>query len=106
VEPFPFGEMQSIVYTGVPPMLPPEYPVEEGTPEIVAYILTSDEGEYEVSLVLPEAYAFAVDCHTLTPDSQGSGILPFEGLLESDYSDNRKPRLKSSIPKSRFLFHE
>jgi hypothetical protein len=26
VEPFPFGEMQSIVYTDVPPMLPPEYP--------------------------------------------------------------------------------
>jgi hypothetical protein len=56
VEPFPFGEMQSIVFTGVPPMLPPEFPVEGGLPEVVAFLLTTDEGEYELSL------DYGVDC--------------------------------------------
>jgi hypothetical protein len=57
VEPFPFGEMQSIVFTGVPPMLPPEFPVSEGLPEVAAFMLTTDEGEYELSL------DYGADCY-------------------------------------------
>lgn len=57
VEPFPFGEMQSIVFTGVPPMLPPEFSVGEGLPEVAAFLLTTDEDEYELSL------DYGADCY-------------------------------------------
>jgi hypothetical protein len=67
IEPFPFGEMQSIVFTGVPPMLPPEFEVPSGLPEVVAYIITSDEGEYEISL------DFGVEC-------QGAGACHYGGM--------------------------
>ena len=66
VEPFPFSEMQMIVLAGVPPMLPPEFPVEEGLPEVVAFMLTMDDGEYELSL------DYGVDC-------QGVGACHYGG---------------------------
>jgi hypothetical protein len=66
VEPFPFGEMQSIVLAGVPPMLPPDFPVEEGLPEVVAFMLTMDDGEYEVSL------DYGADCYGVGACHYGS----------------------------------
>ena len=66
VEPFPFGEMQSIVLAGVPPMMPPGFPVEEGLPEVVAFMLTMEDGQYEVSL------DFGVDCHGVGACHYGS----------------------------------
>jgi hypothetical protein len=56
IEPFPFGEMQAIVLTGIPPMLPAEFPVEEGQPPIVADLLTLGD-LYEIAL------EFSPDCH-------------------------------------------
>lgn len=56
IEPFPFGEMQAIVLTGIPPMLPPEFPVDEGQPEIVVSLLTLGD-LYELGL------EYGADCH-------------------------------------------
>ncbi len=67
VEPFPFGEMQMIVLAGVPPMLPPEFPMEEGLPDLVPFMLTMDEGEYEFSL------DYGVDC-------DGAGACHYGGM--------------------------
>jgi len=67
VEPFPFGEMQSIVLAGVPPMMPPEFPVEEGLPDVVAFMLTMEDGEYEISL------DYGVDCY-------GAGTCHYGGM--------------------------
>jgi len=84
VEPFPFGEMQSIVLTGVPPMLPPAFPVEEGLPEVVAHLLTMDEGEYELSL------DYGVDC-------QGAGACHY-GAMAGMKVDSGTPVETSSFP--------
>ena len=66
VEPFPFGDMQSIVLAGVPPMMPPGFPVEEGLPEVVAFMLTMEDGQYEVSL------DYGVDCQGVGACHYGS----------------------------------
>ncbi len=84
VGPFPFGEMQSIVLTGVPPMLPPAFPVEEGLPEVVAHMLTMDEGEYELSL------DYGVDC-------QGAGACHY-GAMAGMKVDSGTPVETSSFP--------
>jgi hypothetical protein len=63
VEPFPFGEMQMIVLSGVPPMLPPEFPTEASLPDIYPYIYTSEDGEYEISLDYGEDCHGAGACH-------------------------------------------
>ncbi len=63
VEPFPFGEMQMIVLSGVPPMLPPEFPTEADLPDIYPYIYTSEDGEYEISLDYGEDCHGAGACH-------------------------------------------
>lgn len=63
VEPFPFGEMQMIVLSGVPPMLPGEFLVEAGQPKIAAYILNSDNGIYEISLDYGADCQGAGACH-------------------------------------------
>jgi hypothetical protein len=84
VEPFPFGEMQWIVLAGVPPMLPPTFPVEEGLPEVVAHMLTMDEGEYELSL------DYGVDC-------QGAGACHY-GAMAGMKVDTGTPIETSSFP--------
>ncbi len=61
-EPFPFGEMQAIVLTGIPPMLPAEFPVEEGQPEIVADLLTLGD-LYELGLEYGPDCNGAGACH-------------------------------------------
>lgn len=86
IEPFGFGEMQSIVLNEVPPMLPPEFPVEAGLPEIVPYLITGMPDEYEFSL------DYGYDCHgagachygvitgmrTASPVPVGTSTFPFE----------------------------
>ncbi len=84
VEPFPFGEMQSIVLAGVPPMLPPTCPIEEGLPEVAAHMLTMDEGEYELSL------DYGVDC-------QGAGACHY-GAIAGMKVDSGIPIATSSFP--------
>jgi hypothetical protein len=84
IEPFPFGEMQSIVLTGVPPMLPPEFVVESGLPEVAAYLLTTDEGEYELSL------DYGVEC-------QGAGACHY-GSMAGMKVDTDVPVGTSSFP--------
>jgi len=49
-EPFLFGEMQTIVFSGVPPMLPPEFPIGEDQPLLLADVITWAEGLYEVEV--------------------------------------------------------
>jgi hypothetical protein len=89
IEPFPFGEMQSIVLTGVPPMMPPEFVVQTGLPEVVAYLLTTDEGEYELSL------DYGADC-------QGAGACHY-GSMAGMKVDSDVPVGTSSFP---FLLEE
>jgi hypothetical protein len=84
VEPFPFGEMQAIVLSGVPPMLPPEFPTEEGLPDIYPYLYTSDEGEYEISL------DYGVDC-------RGAGACHY-GSLTGKKVDSDFPVGTSNFP--------
>ena len=84
IEPFPFGEMQMIVLTGVPPMLPPEFQVEEGLPEVVAFMLTMDDGEYELTL------DYGVDCH-------GVGACHYGGMAGMKV-DSDIPVATSSFP--------
>ncbi len=62
IEPFPFGEMQAIVLTGIPPMLPAEFPIEEGQPEIVADLLTLGD-LYELGLEYGPDCNGAGACH-------------------------------------------
>ncbi len=84
VEPFPFGEMQMIVLSGVPPMLPPEFPVEGGLPDLVPFMLTMDEGEYEFSL------DYGMDCH-------GAGACHY-GAMAGMKVDTGTPIETSSFP--------
>jgi hypothetical protein len=84
VEPFPFGEMQAIVLSGVPPMLPPEFPTEEGLPDIYPYLYTSEEGEYEISL------DYGVDC-------RGAGACHY-GSLTGRNVDSDIPVGTSNFP--------
>jgi hypothetical protein len=84
VEPFPFGEMQSIVLTGVPPMLPPKFPAEEGLPDVVAFMLTLEDGEYEISL------DYGSDCH-------GAGACHY-GSIAGMMVDSLIPVGTSSFP--------
>ena len=86
IEPFPFGEMQSIVGFGVPPMLPPDFPVEAGQPAIVPYMIGGRIGEYEFSLDYGKDCQGAGACHygviagmqTSAPIPVGSNTFPFE----------------------------
>lgn len=49
--------LQVLAGTGVPPMLPPQFPVDEGLPPVFPYIYTAEPGEYELSL------DYGADCH-------------------------------------------
>jgi hypothetical protein len=84
IEPFPFGEMQMIVLTGVPPILPPEFPVEESLPEVVPFLVTTDDGEYEFSL------DYGVDCY-------GAGACHY-GSMAASSVDGDFPTGTSTIP--------
>ena len=55
--------MQALVSTGVPPMLPPEFAVEQGLPAIYPHIFTVDVGEYEFSLDYGADCRGAGACH-------------------------------------------
>ena len=72
--------------TGVPVMLPVEFPVEEGLPAIYPYIFTAGEGEYEFSLDYGEDCQGAGACHygSMTGkqidgnEPVGTGTFPFD----------------------------
>ncbi len=86
IEPFSGGLMQSIVAHTVPPMLPPEFPVEAGLPEIVPYLLSAREGEYEANLDYGYDCQGAGACHygiitgmqTASSIPVGTTTFPFE----------------------------
>jgi len=63
VEPFDSNNMQIIVQTGVPPMLPAKFPIEPGLPTIFPFLLTTDQGEYEFSLDYGVECRGAGACH-------------------------------------------
>jgi len=86
IEPFSFGYMQSIVGMGVPPMLPPEFPYQEGLPAIVPYLISARQGEYEASLDYGSDCQGTGACHygvitgmqTTSPTPIGTTTFPFE----------------------------
>ncbi|MDK1081642.1 MAG: hypothetical protein QGD88_09205 [Anaerolineae bacterium] len=91
VEPFSFGHMQAIAIYSVPPMLPPEFPVEAGQPEIVPFEISEFPGAYEFSLDYGIDCEGAGACHygiiagmqTTALIPVGTSNLPFEaGLAE------------------------
>ncbi len=63
--------------TGVPLMLPSDFPIEEGLPPIHPYVYTAEPGEYEVSL------DFGADC-------QGAGACHY-GSLTGKKVDSSEP---------------
>ncbi|MCJ7434859.1 MAG: hypothetical protein MUO77_15360 [Anaerolineales bacterium] len=86
IEPFSDGLMQRIVAHTVPPMLPPEFPIQAGQPEIVPYLLSAREGEYEASLDYGYECQGIGYCHygvitgmqTASPVPVGTSLYPFE----------------------------
>ena len=56
-EPFGWNDMEILVLTGVPIILPPEFPVEEGLPDIYPYVVYKDADFFEISL------DYGIDCH-------------------------------------------
>ena len=56
-EPFGWDDMEMLVLTGVPIILPPEFPVEEGLPDIYPYVIYKDADFFEISL------DYGIDCH-------------------------------------------
>jgi len=63
--------------TGVPLMLPSDFPIEEGLPPIHPYVYTAEPGEYEMSL------DFGADC-------QGAGACHY-GSLTGKKVDSNEP---------------
>jgi hypothetical protein len=69
VEPLEFQPyLQALVLTGVPVMLPPQFPVGEGLPPIYPYIYTAEDGLYELSL------DYGADC-------QGAGACHYGSMM-------------------------
>jgi hypothetical protein len=85
VEPFASGYMQTMYIAGVPPMLPPEFPSQEGLPSIVPYLLSAVEGEANFSLDYGSECMGAGACHygvytgtqTASPVPVGTSLYPF-----------------------------
>ena len=50
VEPFAFGMMQSLIFFGVPLILPSEFPVSSDLPAIVPYAINGGQIFFEMSL--------------------------------------------------------
>jgi hypothetical protein len=69
--------MQTLVDTGVPPVLPPAFPVEAGQPAIYPYIFTADIDEYELSL-------------DYGPDCRGAGACHY-GSMSGKKVDSSEP---------------
>ncbi|OQY16933.1 MAG: hypothetical protein DRJ03_20060 [Chloroflexi bacterium] len=69
--------MQALVLSGVPPMLPPEFPTGEGLPPVHPYVYLADDGEYDISL------DFGADC-------QGAGAC-HHGSLAGKQVDSDEP---------------
>jgi putative hemolysin len=68
------GQLES---TGVPPMLPPDFPGGEGLPSIHPHVFTVEPGEYEISL------GFGADC-------RGAGACHY-GSLAGKKVDSNEP---------------
>lgn len=55
--------MQALALSGVPPMLPPEFPTAEGLPPVHPYLYLAGDGEYDISLDFGADCRGAGDCH-------------------------------------------
>jgi hypothetical protein len=75
------GQLES---SGVPPMLPPDFPGGEGLPPIHPHIITVEPGEYEISL------GFGADC-------QGAGACHY-GSLAGKKVDSSEPVNMTNFP--------
>jgi putative hemolysin len=75
------GQLES---TGVPPMLPPDFPGAEGLPPVHPHIITAEPGEYEISL------GFGADC-------QGAGACHY-GSLAGKKVDSNEPVSTRNFP--------
>jgi hypothetical protein len=83
-DPFAWPDLEKLALTGVPYMLPPEFPVEAGLPEIVPYFITRDADVYEISL------DYGVEC-------QGVGACHY-GFLGAHLADGALPTGSSQYP--------
>jgi hypothetical protein len=85
VEPLEFQPyLQALVLTGVPIMLPPEFPVGQGLPPIYPYIYTAGDGLYELSL------DYGADC-------QGAGACHY-GSMMAQKVDSSVPLGTANVP--------
>lgn len=89
IEPFPAASMQAIRNTGVPPMLPANFPVSADLPAVVPYPLRTETGIYELSLDYGEQCQGAGACHygmlagmqTTFSAPVGTSNYPFDSAL-------------------------
>jgi len=63
MQPFAAGYMQAITNTGSPVMLPPSFPVGEGLPAVVPYLIFADANSYAFSLDYGDTCQGAGACH-------------------------------------------
>ena len=68
-KPFGWDDMEMLVLTGVPIILPPEFPVAKGQPEIYPYVVYKDADYFEITL------DYGIDCH-------GAGACHYGAMAE------------------------